>query len=120
MDVPPEGYTEPVVVYLVEFGDEREPGWVGQRGGFTTEAEAERLRQHLIAKDYRAICRSTSCQSTGGLKTGSTTVRRTAASGVMGRDRSSTPVLAARPDLVGPSVHEGERSGDQRHRDRAP
>jgi hypothetical protein len=51
MDEPPEGYTEPFTVYLVEYGDDREPpGWMGQTGGFTTEAEAERLRQRLIAE----------------------------------------------------------------------
>lgn len=52
MDQPPEGYSEPFPVYLVEYGDERQPGWAGQLGGFTTEAEAERLRQQLIAEGW--------------------------------------------------------------------
>jgi hypothetical protein len=52
---PPEGYTEPSVVYCVEYVDPREPeaGW-HQLGAFTTESEAQRLRGRLVAEGFFA------------------------------------------------------------------
>ena len=46
--MPPEGYREPVTVWSVEFIDPRQPneGSV-QVGAFTSEKEAEALRQRL-------------------------------------------------------------------------
>ena len=48
---PPEGYVQPFLVYLLEYTDSREPlGWAGQVGGFSSLAEAEKLRDRLNAE----------------------------------------------------------------------
>lgn len=51
MQEPPDGYEEPVMVWLVEYQDSREPpGWRGQVGGFFSEAEAQRLLDRVVAE----------------------------------------------------------------------
>jgi hypothetical protein len=39
----PVNYQPPVNVWLVEYTDDRQPGWRFQAGAFTTEAEARKL-----------------------------------------------------------------------------
>ena len=50
MDTPPPGYTQPFLVYLVEYTDETGDICDGQAGGFTTQAEAEKLKELLEAE----------------------------------------------------------------------
>ena len=54
-DLPPQGYVRPITAWCVEYIDPREPE-VGshQVGAFTTESEAERLKQRLEAEGYFA------------------------------------------------------------------
>jgi hypothetical protein len=44
---PPADYQQPIVVWLVEYTDNRQPGWRFQAGAFTTEAEAQKLLNRL-------------------------------------------------------------------------
>jgi cell division septation protein DedD len=44
---PPADYQPPILVWLVEFTDSRQPGWRFQVGAFTTEAEAQKLLTRL-------------------------------------------------------------------------
>jgi hypothetical protein len=71
---PPEGYTEPSVVYCVEYVDPREPeaGW-HQLGAFTTESEAQRLRGRLVAEGFFAELLINLTPATSGWRTGSGT-----------------------------------------------
>jgi hypothetical protein len=39
----PADYQPPIIVWLVEYSDDRQPGWRFQAGAFTTEAEAHKL-----------------------------------------------------------------------------
>jgi hypothetical protein len=52
---PPQGYTEPSVVWSVEYVDPREPeAGSHQVGAFTTESEAQKLRGRLEAQGFIA------------------------------------------------------------------
>ncbi|GAA4826431.1 hypothetical protein ACFQ0K_19630 [Nocardioides caeni] len=55
---PPEGYSEPITAWCVEYIDPREPE-VGshQVGAFTTETEAHNLRRRLVADGFFAELR---------------------------------------------------------------
>ena len=44
---PPVNYQPPVIVWLVEYTDDRQPGWRFQAGAFATEAEARKLLRRL-------------------------------------------------------------------------
>lgn len=46
---PPPGYREPTLAWVVEYTDERDPGSHFQAGAFTTEAQAQRLLDQLMA-----------------------------------------------------------------------
>lgn len=46
---PPPDYRKPVIAWLVEYTDAREPGSRFQAGAFTTEAEAQKLLDQLSA-----------------------------------------------------------------------
>jgi hypothetical protein len=46
---PPPGYQEPLIAWLVEYTDAREPGSRFQAGAFTTEPEAQKLLGQLSA-----------------------------------------------------------------------
>jgi hypothetical protein len=55
---PPEGYTEPTSVWCVEYVDPREPGEGShQVGAFTTEGEAQKLLDRLVAEGFLAPLR---------------------------------------------------------------
>ena len=40
---PPVNYQPPVIAWLVEYTDDRQPGWQFQAGAFVTEVEARKL-----------------------------------------------------------------------------
>jgi hypothetical protein len=44
---PPVNYQPPVIAWLVEYADDRQPGWRFQAGAFTTEVEARKLLRRL-------------------------------------------------------------------------
>ncbi|WP_204010021.1 hypothetical protein [Virgisporangium aurantiacum] len=46
---PPPGYREPALAWAVEYTDERDPGSRFQAGAFTTEAQAQKLLDQLVA-----------------------------------------------------------------------
>lgn len=50
METPQDGYTAPLVVYLVEYAGGPEDLCPTQAGGFTTEAEAKKLLARLQAE----------------------------------------------------------------------
>jgi hypothetical protein len=47
MDAPPPGYTDPIIVYLVET---KETGECAQIGGFLSEEEANMLLERLLGE----------------------------------------------------------------------
>jgi hypothetical protein len=47
--VPPDGYQDPILAWVVEYSDPREPGATFQAGAFTSEAEARRLLERTEA-----------------------------------------------------------------------
>jgi hypothetical protein len=49
----PDGYREPVVVYLVEESDSE--GQFAEVAGFASRAEAERLRARLLGEGRQAV-----------------------------------------------------------------
>lgn len=53
MDTPPSGYAAPFLVYLVELADGEDQPSYGQAGGFTTEAEAVRVRDTLLGEGFK-------------------------------------------------------------------
>ncbi len=55
--VPPPSYREPLIAWLVEYSDPREPGAAFQAGAFTTEAQAQRLLDRLEPAEWRAELR---------------------------------------------------------------
>ena len=56
-DRPPQGYVEPISVWLVEFLDSRQPGERFQAGAFTTQEEAQRLLEALAqAGGHEDLC----------------------------------------------------------------
>jgi hypothetical protein len=52
--VPPDTYQHPIIAWLVEYSDAREPGLTFQAGAFTSEAEARRLLERLESDDWRS------------------------------------------------------------------
>jgi hypothetical protein len=55
--VPPPSYREPLIAWVVEYSDPREPGAAFQAGAFTTEAQAQRLLDQLEPAEWRADLR---------------------------------------------------------------
>lgn len=52
---PPEGYSEPSLAWCVEYVDPREPeAGSHQIGAFTSESEAHKLRDRLVAEGFFA------------------------------------------------------------------
>jgi hypothetical protein len=55
--VRPSGYQGPALAWAVESTDERDPGSRFQVGAFTTEAEAQKLLDQLLASGaYEELC----------------------------------------------------------------
>ena len=55
VDPQPEGYVSPFLVYLVEYTDDSGDACLGQLGGFTSEAEAEKLLSRLTGEGRRNV-----------------------------------------------------------------
>jgi hypothetical protein len=52
--VPPDTYQHPIIAWLVEYSDRREPGVSFQAGAFTSEAESRRLLERLESDGWRS------------------------------------------------------------------
>ena len=55
--VPPDTYQDPMIAWLVEYSDPRQPGLTFQAGAFTSEAEARRLLEQIESDGWRSDVR---------------------------------------------------------------
>jgi hypothetical protein len=55
--VPPDTYQHPIIAWLVEYSEQREPGVSFQAGAFTSEAEARRLLERIESDGWRSDVR---------------------------------------------------------------